>query len=53
MKKLAIEIILALRGLKFLFVNGFVARLPFHVLRLFFIDWFLKVVEKIRGFFVK
>lgn len=46
MKKVAIEIILALRGFKFLFVNGFVARLPFHVLRLFFYRLVLKKVGK-------
>ena len=44
MKRLAIEIIIAFRGLKFLFINGIVARIPFHVIRLFFYGLALKKV---------
>lgn len=44
MKKLAIEIIIAFRGFKFLFINGIVARIPFHAIRLLFYRIVLKKV---------
>ena len=44
MKQLAIEIILAFRGFKFLLVNGIVSRIPFHVVRLLLYRIVLKKV---------
>lgn len=44
MKQLAIEIIIAFRGLKFLLVNGIFSRIPFHIIRLLLYRTVLKKI---------